>query len=191
MVRSRWLRSGLVLTALLLVTGCTSDETKQAQAVLAADEIPTDAFAVTTTLCRKVGRKSGRRIGAGHDFKVAMKSYVRALVDFQNVKPDRVYTVHLVWIRPDGREMFRKYAEVRQAATGSAEYQTQIDWLNAEDLHKIKSDTTKTEVPNFTLASRFNISTGRERELGQYQFRVYLDRRLLSTETFTVSGSAS
>ncbi len=187
-MKSRLLLPLVLITFVLLFSGCTSDEVQQLQASKLSDESPDDAFAVETILCRKVSRKSGRRIGAGQEFKVTKKSYVRAFVDFENVQTDRPYTVHLVWIRPDGKEIFRKYADVRQANGAEGEFQTVINWLSAEDLHKVKSDTLVTAEPDFTLATRFNISEKKTREPGLYKFRVYLDRRLLLEEPFTVIG---
>jgi len=199
-LRSHLLVPSLLAAVFLLLSGCTSEEVQQVRAVHASesladdtlgdDTLADDAFSVAVTLCRKVGSKSGRRIGAGHEFKMSKKSYVRAFVDFANVKVERPYTVHLVWIRPDGREMFRKYAEVRQRATGSAEYLTVIKWLDAEDLHKVKTDTLVMTEPDFTLDSRFNISLKKEREPGLYHFRVYLDRALLSEDPFTVMDNS-
>jgi len=45
-------------------------------------------------------------------FTIKDRSHVRARVALQNVRPERTYSVHLVWLRPDGRELFRRYAEV-------------------------------------------------------------------------------
>jgi len=193
----------LSAATLLLLSGCASEETQQVRAAR-VDAPPTEdtftgaensftaaenSFTAAVTLCRKVGSKSGRRIGAGHEFEMSKKSYVRAFVDFTNVKAERPYTVHLVWIRPDGREMFRKFAEVRQRAVEAGGYSTVINWLNAEDLHKVKSDTLLTAAPEFTLDTRFNTSLKKEREPGLYHFRVYLDRGLLLEEPFTVKES--
>ena len=175
------------LTAVWLLSGCASEEATQVRAVGMGDEPVDDAFTASVTLCRKVGSKSGRRIGVGDEFKMDEKSSVRAFVDFTNVKPERPYTVHLVWIRPDGKEMFRKFAEVRQGREESGGFRTVINWLDAQDLHKIKSDTLLTAEPTFTLNSRFNTSLKKERAPGQYHFRVYLDRALLLEEPFTIT----
>jgi len=189
-LKSRLLFSLLLMAAGLLLFGCTSEEVQQMKNNEAAGESPDGAFSVETILCRKVSRKSGRRIGSGQEFKVTKKSYVRAFVDFENVNTDRPYTVHLAWIRPDGKEMFRKYADVRQQQLQDDQFQTVISWLSAEDMHKVKSDTLLTSEPDFTLETRFNISSRKNREPGLYHFRVYLDRRLLLEEPFTVLGPA-
>jgi hypothetical protein len=185
-VRFRLLVCALAMAALFLLSGCSSEEVQQLQSVQADSPAGDDSFDATVTLCRKVGTKSGRRIGAGHQFDMSKKSYVRAFADFINVKTDRPYTVHLAWIRPDGREMFRKFAEVRQHNVETNQFRTVINWLDAEDLHKIKSDTLVTVEPDFTLETRFNTSLKKEREPGLYHFRVYLDRALLLEEPFTV-----
>jgi hypothetical protein len=181
---------GLIGAVILMLAACSSDEWQQLNRNAPDHGAEAADFAVQTTLCRKVGSKSGRRIGVGDTFQVDRKSYVRAFVDFENVHADRPYTVHLVWIRPDGREMFRKYAEVRQAEIESGEFTTVITWRDAADLHADRADTVRSLAPEFTLASRFNISASKQREPGLYRFRVYLDRRLLHTESFTVAAKS-
>ena len=185
-MRFRLLVCALAMAALFLLFGCSSEEVKQMRSHQVDESAAEDSFNATVTLCRKVGTKSGRRIGAGQEFDMSGKSYVRAFADFTNVKTDRPYTVHLAWIRPDGREMFRKFAEVKQQNVETNQFRTVINWLDAEDLHKIKSDTLVTDEPNFTLETRFNTSLKKEREPGLYHFRVYLDRSLLLEEPFTV-----
>lgn len=177
---------GLFLVLLVLGSGCASDEVRQFSTAQVGAVPGDEAFAASVTMCRKVGGKTGRRIGAGHEFQMGKKSHVVGLLDCENVRPERPYTVHLVWVRPDGREMFRKYAEVRQRILGPDEYRTDIAWLDAEDLHKVRSDSILTSEPRFTLQSRLNISEKKMREPGGYEFRVYLDRRLLLAEPFTV-----
>ena len=187
-LKSRHLVPLFLVAAVVLFSGCTSEEVQQFESNRLSDENSAEGFDVETTLCRKVSRKSGRRIGVGQEFKVSIKSYVRAFVDFDNVQVDRPYTVHLVWIRPDGKEMFRKYANVRLDQVQDDEYRTIISWLSAEDLHKVKSDTLLTAKPEFTLQTRLNISEKKAREPGLHHFRVYLDRRFLLEEPFTVLG---
>ena len=179
------------VAAVSLLGGCEQEIVKQFQAeqelVAAGGEVPAGRFWSEITFCRKIGKKTGKRIGRGDTFTMAAKSYVNGLVDFQNVPLDRIHSVHLVWIKPDGKEMFRKFAEVRQGREESGEFRTVINWLDAEDLHKIKSDTLLTAEPTFTLNSRFNTSLKKERAPGLYHFRVYLDRALLLEEPFTVT----
>ncbi len=189
-MNSRLLVFTFLFAAMLLFSSCTSEEVQQYQANLDSVENLEATFDAEITLCRKIGRKSGRRIGVGREFKVSKKSYVRAFADFENVKADRPYVVHLVWIRPDGKEIFRKYARVFQDQVEEGEFRTVINWLSAKDLHKVKSDTLYSSEPDFTLETRFNISEKKARTAGLYHFRVYLDRRLLLEEAFTVFGPA-
>jgi hypothetical protein len=175
--------------AALFATGCESQETRELaarNAQMSAGEATRDStFDATVTFCRKIGKKSGKRIGVGDRFQTAQKRYVHGLVDFHNVRPGRTYAVHLVWIRPDGREMFRRYAEVL-AEQDSDGYVTVIDWKQAEDLGYLKTERCVSSEPAFTLSSRFNVSYSRQRIPGEYIFRVYLDRRLLMERGFTL-----
>jgi hypothetical protein len=93
--------------------------------------------------------------------------------------------VHLVWIKPDGKEMYRRYAEVR-AERASDDYVTTIQWKKPEDLSYLNTEQQVSPQPAFTLASRLNISHSRQRVPGDYRFRVYLDRRLLLERNFTL-----
>jgi len=183
----------LLLSGLLLTAGCSSDEARSfaSGSSVAPDRSGAEAsgeFSAAITLCRKVSRKSGRPIGAGDSFKMAGKSYVNALVDFRGVQPGRTYVVHLVWVRPDGKAIFRKYAEVVQTVQEDDSFRTVIRWLDGVDLHKVKRDTLTSEEPVFTLQSRLNISNKKKRVPGQYALRVYLDRRLLLARSFMVEG---
>ena len=178
---------GLVCLA-ALAAGCGQDDVARLRAGTDAPD-GKSGLAVAASLCRKVGTESGRRIGAGDVFRIAEKSYVQALVDFTGVRTDHVYAVHLVWIRPDGGELFRRYAEVETAAADSG-YASTIRWRKAEDLHYLSESVVTTDEPSFTLDSRLNISTDRDRTPGQYVLRVYLHRELLLERTFLVEPEA-
>jgi len=175
----------LILAAAL--TGCSSEESRCLTRVQRGIEPAAGDFTLAVELCRKVSRKSGRRIGVQDEFEVRNRAYVHAFADFRNVRPGRDYTVHLVWIKPGGKELFRKFFEVRQTP-GEEGFETVINWLDAEDLHKIRTETQVSETPDFTLDSRYNISARRERKPGLHHFRVYLDRALVYEKPFTVLG---
>jgi hypothetical protein len=171
----------LMLVMLTLASGCESPE---AEAVLAGDK--TDGtFVANVELCRKVSKKSGRRIGVGDEFRITSKSNVRAYLDVEEAVPGRTYTWHLSWVRPDGKEMFRKFAEVT-LNEGPDGYETTIQWKKAEDLHYLKEKVITSDDPSYTLATKFNISESKERVPGDYRFRVYLDRKFLMEKEFTV-----
>lgn len=171
----------------VLLAGCASEESRSLTAARQGWETGADDFSLEVELCRKVSRKSGRRIGVGDEFKVTQKSYVRAFADFKNVQQDRDYTVHLVWIKPGGKELFRKFVEVRQTEVAEG-YSTVINWRDAEDILKVKSDTLVTEAPEFTLPIKYNISAKKKRMPGEHHFRVYLDRALVLEKAFHVIG---
>nr|MEE4269067.1 hypothetical protein [Candidatus Krumholzibacteria bacterium] len=194
----------LLLSALWLVTGCSSDEAREMALVSgqpregslvldsSAQESPSMAgFSAEITLCRKVSKRSGRPIGEDVVFHPAARSYVNALVDFRGVKEDRTYVIHLVWVRPDGKDVFRKYVEVVPTISENGERQTLVTWLDAEKLHKVKRDTVAAEGAEFQLQTRLNISNKRARDPGQYALRVYLDRRFLGEKTFEVTAGDS
>ena len=186
----------LLLPALWLVTGCSSDEAREMALVsgqlqegsLVQDRSPHPGFSAEITLCRKVSKRSGRPIGEDVVFHPAARSYVHALVDFRGVKEDRTYVIHLVWVRPDGKDLFRKYVEAVPVISEKGERQTLVTWLDAEKLHKVKRDTIPAEGPEFQLRTRLNISNKRARDPGQYALRVYLDRRFLGEKTFEVTA---
>ena len=192
---------GLLLALLLALVGagCAGEEFSEAARPVpdSADEVSADlpdpdaGFGLDVVLCRKVGSKSGRRFGVGREFQVEEKSRVQALVDFRGVSAGRTYAVHLVWIRPDGRELFRRYAEAVPRPGADGKWRTAVAWREAEDLNHADFDTLVTDSAAFTLDSRLNISADREREPGEYRFRVYLDRRLLRDEAFTVLAAAT
>ena len=163
-------------------------EARAAEAAGAELAAAADGLQAEVTLCRKVGRRSGRRIGAGHRFVMTERSYVRALVDFAGVAPRRTNAVHLVWIRPDGRELFRRYAEVSVTPADEG-YAARIGWREAEDLVRVEHEEQQNPGPGFTLDSRLNISAARERQPGTYRFRVYWNRELLLEEAFEVVSS--
>ena len=168
----------LLPSALWLAAGCSSDEALST----AAQDGP--GFQAELTLCRKVSRRSGRPIGESDQFLARKKSYVNAVLTCEEVQPDRPYVVHLVWVKPDGKELYRRYAEVVQNANPEGGRRTVISWLDAEDLHKIKRDTVMSENSSFTLNTRLNTSLKKERDAGQWEMRVYLDRRFLLSRAF-------
>lgn len=192
--------------AVLGSTGCESPEARQQQRNSSSSAAPTpvaadaavradvdatatdrsDLFAAEITFCRKIGKKSGKRIGVGDRFAIAKRSYVHGLVDFRAVRPHRVYAVHLVWIKPDGYELYRRYAEVVTEPDGDG-YATVVNWKKAEDLHYLQQERYTSPDPAFTLESRFNVSRSRQRDLGEYRLQVYLDRRLLLEKSFTLA----
>lgn len=172
----------ILLPALWLTAGCSSEE---ARSVSSGTGGPRE-FQAEITFCRKISRKTGRPIGQSDQFVIRHRNYVNALVDFTGVQPGRTHVVHLVWVRPDGRDLFRKYAEVTLEPGQDPAYRTVIRWLDGTDLHDVDTDTLLGVDPAIRLHSRINISQKRDRDPGFYQLRVYLDRRLLVSREFEI-----
>jgi len=171
----------LAMVMLALASGCESPEAR----VIAMDEKVDDSFAATVELCRKVSKKSGKRIGISNEFRMTSKSNVRAFLDVENVELERTYTWHLSWVKPDGKEMFRKFAEVKTIAVPDG-FETTIQWKKAHELLYLKETVISSEEPAYSLATKLNISESKERIPGAYKFQVYLDRKYLLEEEFTV-----
>ena len=174
----RWVLA-TALVALLAAVGCDSAETRRLRA---GDT--TEGPQLQVELCRKVSKK-GKRQGVGREFMIGDKSSVLAFTDFSGLRPDRDYTLHLVWIRPDGAELFRRFAEFRLAGADSS-WKAVVQWKDALDLNRAKVEELPADSPAVTFDSTLNLGTDKKREPGTYRFRVYLDRRLVRDEAFTV-----
>jgi hypothetical protein len=177
----------LALFAAMAFTGCGQEAVREHREAVAAGELEAlaDSFHGELVLCRKLSRKSGRPIGAATEFQMSEKSAVEALVDFRNAEPGKTYTVHMVWLKPGGKEMFRKYAEVRLEPVGEG-YRSVIHWRKAEDLNSVKEEIQESAEPAFSLSTKLNTSLKRNREPGEYSFRVYLWRELYLEQAFTL-----
>ncbi len=189
----KWMIAVLLSSALGLATGCTSPEARQVSARASGSDqaSPEEGeFQASLILSRKISRKSGRPIGEGDSFRSRSKSSVHATLECAGARPRRPYTFHLVWVNPDGKELYRKYATVVQEPASEQEFRTVITWLDAEDLHKVKVDTVLSDQPVFNLQTRFNTSLKRERDPGTWEMRVYLDRRHLLTRAFELTVPA-
>lgn len=153
----------IVFIVLLISSGCSSrNETPVVEEDSTIVYTPKDSSGISAkiTLCRRVSKKTGKRIGAGTVFNIKDKAKVRALVDLINVEnqsyPELIF--HLDWIGPNDRSFFRKGINV-----------------SPED-----SVTT--------IRSAISISP-EKRKAGRYTFRVYLFRELIAEKNFNlVSG---
>lgn len=150
----------LFLIALLLqaLSGCSSrDETpitKIDSTIVYPSKKP-DGVNVNITLCRKVGRKTGKRIGVGTVFTIMDKAKVLALFDLENRKlfTDKKMMFHAEWIGPNGKSFYRK----------------RIDLLPDDS--------------SSTLKSSISI-TPEKRQPGIYTVRFFLFRELIAEKKF-------
>ena len=178
----------LVLTCLLLAlcAGCADDAVRTARRGDAGE----DGFGAELVFCRRVGAKTGKRLDVGDSFVMDTDKnsrYVYGFVDLRNVPPGRERQVHLVWIRPDGNELFRRFGTV-QVEPDSAGWRTQLTWLDAEDLHDVEpEEPVLSDRPDVTLGSRLNVDPEKNRTPGTYSLRVYWERELLAEKTFELT----
>lgn len=179
--RQRRCLAALLVAVGLSLAGCESAESRRMRA---ADTSPGPSLQVE--LCRKLSRK-GKRQGTGHEFAIGEKSAVMAFAEFADLRPGRDYTAHLVWIRPDGREMFRRFAEfsLREKDGG---WVADVAWKDALDLNHEKREEIPAASPALTLDTTLNTSRDKERETGNWRLRVYLDRRLVREEAFSLAA---
>lgn len=175
------------LSALGLVLALTACESPEARQIRAGDP---DGAQLEISFWEKYSGKSEKRSGRTDEFRIEDKARVRAFADFANLRAGRDYTVHLVWIDPDGSEVYRKFGEFRWDGEPGA-YAGTLLWKDAEDLHDIETEELAGEDLSLSLYSSFSLDPDRERQPGRYAFRVYLDRRLLGEESFTVLPPAS
>ena len=107
------------------------------------------------TLCRKVGKKTGKRIGAGTIFTIKKKAKIRAVIDLEN-RDDYIgneLKFKLSWIGPNGKSFYTKKIDFSPGDSSS------------------------------TLKSSISITPGK-RQPGNYIFRVYLFKELLAEKKF-------
>lgn len=173
----------LFLVCGALISGCEQSDVKEFKAVVdAGSELAEDQFGCDIIFYRAVSKKSGKLLGVKDTFKVSSKKknkYLRAAIDINNPQLDKTHQIHLGWIRPDGKEMFRKFGEVTTTKTDDG-YTTNVVWLKAEDLHYSKiEDPIVSDDATFRLDTKLNISPEKERDPGTYAMRVYWNREFL------------
>ena len=189
------MRGGLVLGLAVVLAagllGCSSEEHEQAlaydKAVLAGEKPAKDGFHVRLAFHNRAGDDKWER-DKDLEFRIRKESEVRARASFENVRPGQTYAVHFVWIRPDGQELFRRYAEATVSAADSG-YVADVVYKKADQLPYRKAERQESKTPSFDVESVFDISRSKNRETGEYLLRLYLDRRLLKEEIVTIVGS--
>ncbi|MBM4116800.1 hypothetical protein FJ251_03525 [bacterium] len=188
---------GLIALALLVMltlggTGCEQQRVKEfkaAQALLTENPQALDGrFNAQLTLCRSIGRKTGRPIGAGTEFEMREESQVGAVLEVSGVEPGEVNMFHLVWIKPGEKEIFRRYAEVKVEPAEQG-YRAVIQWKKFEDRFWLREEVQESETPSFMLSGTLDTSLDKQREPGEYRYRVYFNRELLFDQPFTLKGA--
>ena len=188
----------LIACLLLIIglAGCGQEDVANVRDRAALAEAPASdetAFDAELVLCRRIGSRTGKRIAIGDDFVERPEKknrYIHAFLDVRNA-PVGEHQVHLVWIKPGGKEMFRKAAEVR-VAPGDEGWDVDVVWVDAEDLHDRETEPTRSAAsPDFTLDTRLNVSPERERDAGEYAVRAYWNRELMVEKAFRFAEAES
>lgn len=107
------------------------------------------------TLCRKIGKKTGKRIGSGTVFTIKKKAKVRAIIDLENRDDylDKELKFKVEWIEPNGKSFYTKKIDLSPPDSSS------------------------------TITSSISI-TPKKRLPGNYIFRIYLYKTLLAEKKF-------
>ena len=115
----------------------------------------------TITLCREVGKKSGKRLGAGQVFTIKDDAKVLAFVDLANeyALGQRELDFHLVWLDPEGKPIFVK----------------RLAYTPGDSPATLKSSIA---------------ATPEKRDPGHYTFRIYFFRELIAEKTFRLRSEA-
>jgi hypothetical protein len=176
----------VALTALALF-GLRAEDVQAVREAVAADGDQLVDGASGPTFCRRIGTKTGKRLEVGDRFEASddeRDRNIHAFVDLRNLPPG-VHQIHVVWLKPGGEELFRKYAEVSVAPADSARWRTQIVWKDGNNLRFAEPEEAVVgPAPDLTVSSRLNVAPDRKREPGTYAVKVYWNRELLLERSF-------
>jgi hypothetical protein len=180
----------LALTALALFAGCGQDDVQAVREAAVAEDgdaqLSDDALQAELVFCRRVGAKTGKRLEVGDRFEASEDERdrnIHAFVDLRHLPPG-VHQIHVVWLKPGGGELFRKYAEVSVAPADSARWRTQLVWKDGNNLRfAAPEEAVVGPAADLTVASRLNVAPDRKREPGTYAVKVYWNRELLLQRT--------
>lgn len=169
--------------AVLALAGCGQDDItcfQSAQARLAEDPQALDGlFQAEITFCERV-TKSGRPLRETDRVVIGEGNDVHGHVAFANAEPGKLYSLHLVWRKPDGGKLFRRWYDV-VVEEGEDGYTAAITRRKSDDLTYRRTRTRTSDEPGFTLSTRLRStkSGGVPRDPGEYIFSVYLHRELM------------
>jgi len=124
-MRGRWITGSVLavgLAALITLTGCSTDEAKDAarhaELIAAGDTTAAASLFHTEVAFFRRYAKAGWKPDRDRVFTIKDESQIKAEATLHNLRPERTYSVHVVWIRPDGEELFRRYAEITRYEVG-------------------------------------------------------------------------
>jgi len=192
----RTLAAGGVLAGLVSLVGMSSQLGCEPYGTVAASGADTVSVALPSHyggatadlfLYRITSRKTGERLGVARTFRVEQDRQVRSVLQFRDLQPGTELLVHVLWLNPDGKEVYTKEVHVRPG-----------DWQN----EAIRAELARGFVtldPNqrdFELESRYGVGPDRideelhksedrrEFKLGRWTVRTYLFRKLILETSF-------
>lgn len=141
-------------------------------------------------LYRVTSLKTGQRLGIGRTFAMEERRQVRAVLQFEDVAAGTPLLVHIMWINPDGKELYTKQIDI-----------TAEDWHSAarrDTLAKSRIDLDP-DAGRVEIESRYGVSPARFEEQfhkkeekrtfkeGTWEVRTYLFRKRLLSTTFELT----
>ncbi len=148
-----------LISFFLMITGCSSREKKpvvNADSTIVFPAKNINDISASITLCRRISKSTGEKIGEGTVFSIMENSNLRSYIDFENLTfPDnRALMFHIDWV---------------SVASGKSVYQKRIDLSPNDSLQTINS----------------SISISPEtREAGKYILRLFYFRELIAEKHF-------
>jgi len=138
-------------------------------------------------LYRITSRKTGERIGVARSFRVEQDRQVRSVLQLRDLKPGTELLVHVLWLNPDGKEVYTKEIRVREQ-----------DWSDEALRAQLESNHVVLDPAKglFELESRYGVGPDRideelhkaedkrEFKLGTWTVRAYLYRKLILETSF-------
>lgn len=154
------LNTFLILALFIAVSSCSSrleTPVTEGDSTITYPSKKANDISARITLCRKVDKKTGERIGTGSVFTLREKANLRAYVDLENCNSygDKELMFHFDWIGPNGKTFYLKRFDL---APG---------------------DSTS------TISSSVSISP-EAREEGDYKLRIYYFRELIAEKEFEI-----
>ena len=133
-------------------------------------------------LYRITSARSGERLGVGRRFHLEPDRQVRAVLQLDGLYPDQQLLLHLMWINPDGKEVYTKEVRIESE-----------EWRDAE-ARAARAAALVTLAPErsmLEIESRYGVDPIRLEEelhraeeqrafkLGTWRVRAYLFRQLI------------
>jgi hypothetical protein len=141
-------------------------------------------------LYRISSRETGERLGVGRSFRVEPDRQVRAVLQLEGWDPRRDALVHIMWINPDGKEVYTKETTVLAG-----------DWADEERRAALAKRRIhlEPETGRLEIESRYGVDPIRLEEelhrdpekrrfkLGTWEVRAFLYRKRLLTTSFELT----